>query len=128
MALSLWLNSTPGLLLFLAARTETAGPWSKFKKPNLEAMPTLDVESLSADQLALLSGAYETLSSEALGALPDMADDPVRARIDRAFETALGLPSLAPLREALSWEPVVCVTMDRLMNRTRPDPQSRLTL
>jgi hypothetical protein len=31
-ALVLWLNSTPGLLVFLARREETEGSWVKFKK------------------------------------------------------------------------------------------------
>ncbi len=127
-ALALWLNSTPGLLLLIANRTETRGAWAQLKKPNLQALPVLNVEELSGDQLDLLSAAYDRLADEALAPLPAMEDDEVRAEFDHALEEALGLPTLAPLRRALSWEPVMCLTMDRLLARESPDAQCELPL
>jgi hypothetical protein len=47
-ALALWLNSTLGMLLLFAHREETRGAWVAFKKPVLEAIPTLDVNGLNA--------------------------------------------------------------------------------
>jgi hypothetical protein len=41
--------------------------------------------------------------------LPQMAADPVRAKIDAAVAQALGLPDLTPLREQLAREPVICL-------------------
>ncbi len=125
-ALTLWLNSTMGILLLLANRTETEGAWAKFKKPNLGRMPVLNVENLSEEQLRILATAYDTLAHKALAPLSEMAEDAVRKEIDRAFEEVLDLPSISPLREALSWEPVMCLTTDRLMDRKRPDPQERM--
>jgi len=40
--LCIWLNSTPGLIVLLAHRTETEGAWVGFKKSNLEDMPVPD--------------------------------------------------------------------------------------
>lgn len=108
-ALALWLNSTLGILLALANRQETRGAWMKFKKPRLEKMPVLDLAGLSAAQLAQLAGAYDQVCREELRPFPEMAADPVRARIDGAVARALGLPDFAVLRRLLAQEPVVCL-------------------
>lgn len=114
-ALALWYNSTPGVLMLLGHRTETTGPWCQIKKPILGAMPVLDVTALTEAQLAGLAEAYEALKDRSLLRLPEMAEDPVRAAIDRAIQEALDLPDLNLLRESLSWEPVVCLTNNRLL-------------
>jgi hypothetical protein len=36
-----------------------------------------------------------------------MAEDPVRAAMDQAISSALGLPDLTPIREMLGREPIV---------------------
>jgi hypothetical protein len=108
-SLTLWLNSTLGLLLLLASRQETRGAWIDFKKPVLEKLPVLDFGGLSADQVRKLAAAYDEVRREELKPFPEMADDPVRARIDQAVAKALGLPDFSVLRRLLAQEPVVCL-------------------
>lgn len=108
-ALTLWLNSTPGLLVMWAHREETRGAWIDFKKPVLAAMPVLDVGALSVEQRQILAAAYDRLCQQPLLPFPQMANDPVRAEIDAAIATALGLPDFSVLRQLLSREPVVCL-------------------
>lgn len=108
-SLTLWLNSTLGLLMLLSHREETQGAWVKFKKPTLSEMPVLDVKSLTSGQLASLSKAYDALGSQPLLPFPAMANDPVREAIDAAFSAALNLPDFSVLRQLLGQEPVVCL-------------------
>jgi hypothetical protein len=108
-ALTLWLNSTLGLIMVWAHREETEGAWVDFKKPVLSAMPTLDVTALSAVQVDALVGAYDRLCREPLLPFPQMAQDPVRKAIDEAIAQALGLPDYNVLRDLLAREPIVCV-------------------
>ncbi len=108
-ALVLWINSTLGLLLLLANRVETEGAWIDFKKPILAALPVLNVNELSAEQLKALAAAYDKLCREQLKPLPEMADDPVRAEMDKAIASALHLPDVSILRALLAKEPVICL-------------------
>jgi len=114
-SLVLWLNSTPGILLLLGHREETEGAWVDFKKPILAAMPVLDLPHLSAKQRKALARAYDEFADANLLALPLMAGDQTRIAIDDAIAKALDLPDFGPLRELLAREPIVCVTMDRLL-------------
>ena len=107
--LALWLNSTLGLVLFMAHREETEGAWVAFKKPVLTAMPVLDVEALSADQRRALADAYDLLCREPLLPFPEMAQDSTRQLIDDAICQVLGLPDVSPLRQLLAREPIVCL-------------------
>lgn len=106
-ALCLWMNSTPGLLVFIGHRVPTEGPWVQFKKPNLKAVPVLDVRCLDDNQVHSMAEAFDTLCSEDLGALPHMSVDVVRAQIDEAVQRSLGLDDMSTMREALAIEPVV---------------------
>jgi hypothetical protein len=106
--LALWLNSTLGILAFIAHRVPTEGAWVQFKKPTIENLPVLDVLSLSESQLTRLAGAYEKLAREQLNTIQNMKDDPVRVAADDAFAKVLGLPSLDGLRAELAAEPVIC--------------------
>lgn len=114
-ALVLWLNSTHGLMMLLGYREETRGAWIGFKKPVLEAMPVLDVSRLDAKTTSKLAQAFDSLASSSLRPFPEMANDPVRAAIDEAVANALGLPDFSILREMLSREPIICLTLDRLL-------------
>lgn len=107
--LCLWLNSTLGILSFVLNRVETEGAWVKFKKPTLAAMPVLNVNKLTADQIKILVNAYDKLCDQPLKSLPEMADDPVRAKIDGAIAKALNLPDFSILRTLLAKEPVICL-------------------
>lgn len=104
-ALLVWLNSTPSLLLALARRVTTEGAWMKLKKPSWEGMPVLNVIALSDEVVANLASAYDRLADLPLSALAKLAEDEVRAALDDALSTALGLPNLKPLRELLAREP-----------------------
>ena len=108
-ALALWLNSTLGFLVLLANREETEGAWIDFKKPVLAALPTLDLDSLSPDQLNQLSDAYDELAHEELQPFPHMHTDKVRAGIDKAIAKTLHLLDFSILRTLLAQEPVVCL-------------------
>jgi hypothetical protein len=102
--LCIWLNSTLGLIVLLAHRTETQGAWVDFKKPTLEDMPVP-----GRDVLRSLAACFGRLRNRKLLPLSRLAGDPVRAEIDRAVEAALGLPrdALRDLRELLAREPVL---------------------
>ncbi|MBI3895394.1 MAG: hypothetical protein HY313_05640 [Acidobacteria bacterium] len=113
-ALVLWLNSSIGLLVLLAHREETEGAWVQFKKPTLLRMPVLDVWKIGAKRRQKLVAAFDELSSKPLLPFPEMADDPVRAEIDGAIASALGLPDFSILRQLLAREPILCLSMKRL--------------
>lgn len=106
--LALWLNSSIGILILSGHRVPTEGPWAQFKKPTLNKLPTLDVRALSESQLRVLVRVFDEIATDTLRPLCEMDEDPRRQVIDRSIEIALGLPSLAPLRELLSREPVIC--------------------
>jgi hypothetical protein len=93
----------------LASRQETRGAWVQFKKPVLGGLPVLDLSNLSEDQLEILSAVYDEVAEKPLLPFPEMAADPVRARIDAAVSQALGLPDFSILRNLLAQEPVVCL-------------------
>lgn len=116
-ALVLWLNSSLGLALVAGHREETCGAWVKFKKPVLKAMPVLDVRRLAPEAITGLARAFDRLAEQGLCPFPEMSSDPVRAEIDQAIAQALGLPEFGIVRELLANEPVVCVSLDRLLPR-----------
>lgn len=106
-ALVLWLNGTLGLIIALAHREETRGAWVAFKKPVLHSLPVLSVELLTKKQKSSLASSFDELSLEELQPWPQMASDPIRARIDVAIQKALGLKDFAVLRELLAQEPII---------------------
>lgn len=108
-AVSLWLNSTIGLLILLAHREETEGAWVKFKKPTLSALPTLNVDALKTDQLRAFSDTFEDVSSMTFQPFPHMSTDTTRAAIDGAIAKILNLPDFSIVRKLLAQEPVVCL-------------------
>jgi hypothetical protein len=105
--LTLWLNSTLGVGVFLAHREETEGAWIAIKKPTLASMPVLDPTTLSPEALTVLAAEFDSLCGEDLQPFSQWGSDAIRARIDAAFEHALGLPSLDVVRGLLAREPVV---------------------
>jgi hypothetical protein len=77
----------------------------QLKKPAWEAMPVLDVRSLTNRQVSALSHSYNELCGQDLMALAHLNRDPVRRAIDEALCRVLALPDLAYLREMLANEP-----------------------
>ncbi|MEZ4526161.1 MAG: N-6 DNA methylase [Desulfobacterales bacterium] len=104
-ALLLWLNSTSSLLLFLSCRVATRSAWMKVKQPAWETMPVLDVRSLPDEVIEHLANAYDAVCDKELMALARLDKDPVRAEIDAALSSGLGLPDMNPLRQLLAREP-----------------------
>ena len=106
-ALTVWLNSSPGLLTLLAHRTSTRGGWVAMKKADLETMPVLDVRTFSASQLQQLSSLFDQLARSDFERLPGMLSCPARKAVDDGLSTLLGLRNLDTLRALLASEPVV---------------------
>ena len=106
-ALTLWLNSSLGILTLLANRTSTRGAWVALKKADLEKLPVLDVRALTAGQLRGLVDLFEQVEKMEFARLPEMAECPTRRALDDGMSTILGLPDLSGLRELLATEPVV---------------------
>jgi hypothetical protein len=104
-ALLLWLNSSIGMLMYYGCRAITQGAWMQMKKPAWESMPVLDVRNLKKSQLQKLADSYDKLSTENLYPLAQLDADPVRKQIDAAICKALGVPTLAVIRELLVREP-----------------------
>ena len=106
-ALAVWLNSSVGLLSLLATRNTTRGPWVALKKADLAEMPIFDVRQLTQGQLDALHALFNEMAEDEFLPLPQMADDPARAKLDDGLAEILGLPDLEPLRRLLASEPVV---------------------
>jgi len=110
--LALWFNCSLGLLSLIAARVDTRGAWIDLKKPILEELPVLDASKLSKDSHRKLSEAYDDLAKLEIQALPQIVDDVVRARIDKAVADALGLKDdLSLLRMLLGAEPIISMRL-----------------
>jgi N-6 DNA methylase len=114
--LALWLNSTLGLLLLIAARVDTEGAWIKLKKPILEEMAVLNLNQLDRKVEMELCDAYDEVSKLQVQALPSIDVDPVHRKIDEAITSAFGIDDdLGRLRNMLAREPIVSM---RLPNET----------
>ena len=104
-ALLLWLNSSAGMLLYFGSRAITQGAWVQMKKPAWSSMSVLNVRALTKSKLKKLAESYDQLAQQRLKPLAQVDSDPVRIEIDDAISKALGIPSLAVLRELLVREP-----------------------
>ena len=109
-ALTVWMNSSLGLLSFLARRTSTEGGWVAMKKADLETLPVLDLRALSTSQHQRLSNLFDRLVASDFERLPAMSQCPARKALDDGLSSVLGLPSLETLRALLATEPVVSDT------------------
>jgi len=114
-ALVLWLNSTLGIMILLGQREETEGAWVDFKKPSLLSMPVLDPWNLQSGVLCKLAAAYDQVAANSLLKLGEMDCDTTRRAIDEAIGEALSLPDLSILRDLLAREPIVRLSLDRLI-------------
>jgi hypothetical protein len=106
--LCLWLNSTLGVLSFVAARVDTEGAWVKFKKPVLNGINVLDPRALSAPQRKALARFFDEVSLHTLDRFPAIATDKVRVAIDEQLARILGgQTDLGALRQAFAREPIL---------------------
>jgi len=124
--LALWLNSTLGILMTVAHRVPTRGPWVSFKKPTLEGLPVLDVTALGETKIANLAKTFDSLASEPLAPIPSLAIDPVRRRIDEALMTELGLPDVRILAQLLAEEPIV--SNKRIVGAAKQNRQATIAI
>ena len=106
-ALTVWLNSSLGLINLLAVRNTTRGAWVQLKKADLEVLPVLNLGAISSSQLQGLSDLFDQLREAEFERLPGMANCPARRSLDDGVSEVLGLPNLGKLRDLLALEPVV---------------------
>lgn len=105
--MSLWLNSTLGIVAAVAARVDTRGAWIDLKKPIVEQLIVPNPADLDARQRRDLLELYREVSERTLLPLPQIAHDPVRADVDRGMMAALGFDvNLDGLRRLLAEEPI----------------------
>jgi len=110
--LTLWLNSTLGMMSMMASRVDTRGAWVDLKKPTLENLPVIDPRKLTKETQTALCAAYDELSKQEIQALPQMAEDDVRVKMDAAIAKALGLKDdLSLLRKLLAAEPIISMSL-----------------
>ena len=76
----------------------------QFKQPGWEAMPVLNVRSLTRNQSRALAAAYDRVCREHLMPIAELDEDPVRAEIDDRLKEILDLPSVAYVRTLLANE------------------------
>ncbi|MEM1510479.1 MAG: hypothetical protein QXI11_04660 [Thermoproteota archaeon] len=60
-ALVYWLNTTWDLLIIIASREETRGPWMRLTMTQWRTLPVLDVSRLDDDTLKRLSNTFDKL-------------------------------------------------------------------
>ena len=81
-ALCLWLNSTLGLLMRILHGNRPYLGRSSVPHELVRTLPALDVNRLSAEQLAAATGIYEDLKSKTLQGFSQIQDDPVRNELN----------------------------------------------
>lgn len=106
-ALTLWMNSSLGLLTILAERTSTRGGWVGMEKADLEELPVLDTRQLSTSQLQALVELFDGLAETEFERLPAMVQCEGRRASDDGLSRILELPGLGMLRTLFASEPVV---------------------
>lgn len=110
--LSLWFNSTLGILSLIAARVDTRGAWVELKKPMLEDISVLDPRKLEAKKRMQLCGVYDDVATTPVRPLPAIDHDAVHSRIDATLAAALGIrDDLGRLRSMLAREPFISMRL-----------------
>ena len=106
-ALTVWLNSSLGLLTLLAIRNTTTGSWAQLKKADLKSVSVLDIRRLSPSQQKRMSNLFDHISETEFESLPNMVECLARKELDDAISEILNLPDLTPLRRLLASEPMI---------------------
>ncbi|MEM3390459.1 MAG: hypothetical protein QXO75_04600 [Nitrososphaerota archaeon] len=107
--LTIWMNSTIGLILLTSIAEITRGPWVKFKKEHLSNMPVLNVRKLNNNARDALLRLYDQVCNLKFQALPEEFRKPTTRRvIDERLCQVLGLKAdFQFLYEMLSKEPMI---------------------
>ena len=82
-AFSLWCNSTLGLLLHWWVSNKTQSGRGTTTVNSIPNIPTLDVRTLTEEQLAAAKSAFEDLSQEHFLPFDQINEDPAREELDR---------------------------------------------
>ena len=113
---ALWCNSTLGLLLHWWVANKTQSGRGSITVTGIPNMPTFDVRTLTAKQVAAAKTAFEELRERRFLPFDQIDEDPARAELDRRLLVdVLGLPEslVAPdgpvdlLRRKLAREPQI---------------------
>ena len=113
---ALWCNSTLGLLLHWWVANKTQSGRGSITVTGIPNMPTFDVRTLTAKQVAAAKTAFEELRERRFLPFDQIDEDPARAELDRRLLVdVLGLPEslVAPdgpvdlLRRKLAGEPQI---------------------
>ena len=107
--LSVWFNSTYGILLLISIAEVTRGPWIKFKKANLWHLPVLNINKLNSDVKQKLLKLYDAICRDEFKPLPEEFSDPcAREKIDRTLNATLGIEvDMNELYEMLARDPTI---------------------
>jgi type I restriction-modification system DNA methylase subunit len=88
--MALWLNSTPGLLLYMSELEVTEGPWAGMKKGRLEKMPTLDLMKIGSKKVDEIADYYEEIKNEKFSLLQDQFKEATQGKgLRMALDTKL---------------------------------------
>jgi hypothetical protein len=130
--LTLWLNSTLGLIAWIAVAEETRGPWLSMKKNKLLDLPVLDVAKLGAPARAKLLKCWNAVHEAKLSAISKLGTDPVRRAIDTAIVAAIGIPEdgMNGLQSQFAAEPRLLPPAPRTKasKAQKPEPYEVLSL
>lgn len=115
-AFALWCNSTLGLLMHWWVTNKTQSGRGRTTVTGIPKIPTLDVRTLSDEQVAAARVVFEELKERRFLPLDQIDEDPVRAELDhRLLVDVLGIPaeftepdgSMDLLRRKLAGEPQI---------------------
>ena len=111
-ALTVWLNSSPSVLLIAHSCSSTKGAKVNFSQVAAKELPVADLDALTSAQIRRLAKGFDdvvkaTARGEGLLPMPLMTEDPTRKMLDDAVSEALGMGDLHPLRAALAQEPII---------------------
>jgi hypothetical protein len=107
--LTLWFNSTFGMLLLLSIAEVTRGAWVKFKKEPLLSLPVIDISELTNSDAEKLIDSFEKLRLSELKSLPEEFGRPkTKKGIDDVFKNLLNIePDFDELYRLLSADPSI---------------------
>ena len=90
-ALALWLNSTPGMILYWLHSNRSDAGRGSLTVTALTTMPVLDVTKLSSGQLAQAESIFKSLKAQVMQPANEAYQDPVRQKLDAQILEMLGL-------------------------------------
>jgi hypothetical protein len=110
--LSLWFNSTLGLLTLLSKSINNKGTWFNLKKNQLMNVPTLDTRTIAKSDKAMLLDLFNEIKNERFKCIPEEMlsaahNEGTRKRIDDAFCDILDINfELKRFYEMLAKDPI----------------------